>query len=49
MTTMRIFVLGNANRPGVQEQADRLLPFLNAHCAVAVFDLLQEKDLSIFA
>jgi NAD+ kinase len=43
---MRIFVLGNAHRPGVREEAERLLPFLSQHAEVAVFDLLQEKDLS---
>jgi NAD+ kinase len=43
---MRIFVLGNAQRAGVKEEADRLLPFLKEHCEIAVFDLYQEKDLS---
>ena len=43
---MRIFVLGNANRPGVRDEAEQLLPFLQAHCEVAVFDLNQEQDLS---
>lgn len=43
---MRILVLGNANRPGVKEEADRLLPFLRQHCEIALVDLLQEKDLS---
>jgi NAD+ kinase len=42
---MRIFVLGNASRPGVPDEAERLLPFLSRHCEVVVFDLLQEKDL----
>jgi hypothetical protein len=42
---MRIFVLGNADRPGVPEAAARLLPFLRDHCEVAVVDLLREKDL----
>jgi NAD+ kinase len=42
---MRIQVLGNAQRPGVQEEADRLLPFLKEHCEVVVIDLLREKDL----
>ncbi|MCI0458041.1 MAG: NAD(+)/NADH kinase [Gemmataceae bacterium] len=45
---MRIFVLGNANRPGVQAAAHQLLPFLRQHCDVAVVDLLQEKDLPEF-
>jgi NAD+ kinase len=43
---MRIFVLGNANRLGVQEQAEQLLPFLKQHCQVVAVDLFQEKDLS---
>jgi NAD+ kinase len=43
---MRIFVLGNAHRAGVKEEAARLLPFLHQHCEIAVFDLLQEHDLS---
>jgi NAD+ kinase len=42
---MRIFVLGNAQRPGVPEEAERLLPLLREHCGIAVFDLLQAKDL----
>jgi NAD+ kinase len=43
---MRLFVLGNATKPGVQEEAERLLPFLRAHCEIEVFDLRQEQDLS---
>lgn len=43
---MKLFVLGNAYRPGVTEEAERLLPFLRAQCDVCVFDLLQEQDLS---
>jgi NAD+ kinase len=43
---MRIFVLGNAQRAGVKEEADRLLPFIREHCEIAVFDLYQERDLS---
>jgi NAD+ kinase len=46
---MRIFVLGNANRPGVQAEADRLLPTLQQFCEVVAFDLLQEQDLSELA
>lgn len=41
----RIYILGNANRPRVKEVADRLLPVLEQHSQVAVFDLLQERDL----
>jgi NAD+ kinase len=43
---MRIFVLGNAHRPGVTEVAERLLPLLRQHFDIVVFDLLQEKDLT---
>jgi NAD+ kinase len=43
---VKIFVLGNANRPGVREEAERLLPFLRQHCEVTLVDLHQEKDLS---
>ncbi len=43
---LRLFVLGNANRPRVREEADRLLPFLRSHCGIVVYDLLQEKDLT---
>ncbi len=42
----RIFVLGNAHRPGVQEAADELLPFLRQHVDVLAFDLHQKEDLS---
>lgn len=43
---MRILVLGNANRPGVRQEADRLLPFLRQHCDVILVDLEQKQDLS---
>jgi NAD+ kinase len=43
---MRVFVLGNACRPGVQEEAEQLVPFLSQHCEIIAFDLCQEKDLS---
>jgi NAD+ kinase len=43
---MRIFVLGNGCRPGVPEEAERLLPFLRAHADVVAFDVCQEQDLS---
>jgi NAD+ kinase len=45
---MRVFLLGNANRPRVQEEAERLLPFLSQHAEIATFDLYQEKDLGAF-
>jgi NAD+ kinase len=43
---MRIFVLGNADRPGVREEAQRLLPILRSHCEIVLVDLEQGKDLS---
>src|SRR5437868_12038034 len=43
---MRIFVLGNATKPGVKEEAQRLLALLQAHAEIAVFDLLRARDLS---
>jgi NAD+ kinase len=43
---MRIFVLGNARRPGVLEEAERLLPFLRERCEIVVTDLYQQTDLS---
>src|SRR5438067_8911423 len=43
---MRVFVLGNVGRPGVKEEAERLLPLLSAQCKIAAFDLDQQKDLS---
>jgi NAD+ kinase len=45
---MRLFVLGNGQRPGVTEEAELLLPFLRDHAEVVVFDLRQEVDLSRF-
>src|SRR5579864_6804189 len=43
---MRIFVLGNAYRRGVKEEAERLLPFLRQHAEIVGVDLKQETDLS---
>src|SRR6266852_4789490 len=43
---LRLLVLGNANKPRVLEEADRLLPFLREHAEVVVFDLHQAQDLS---
>ena len=45
---MRLMVLGNANRPGVREEAERLLPFLRQQCNVVVCDLMQAEDLGGF-
>lgn len=46
---MRILVLGNANRPGVREEAERLLPFLRQHCEIVLVDLEQVHDLSAYS
>jgi NAD+ kinase len=43
---MRILVLGNANKPGVKEEAQRLLPIVQQHAEIAAIDLYREKDLS---
>jgi NAD+ kinase len=43
---MRVLVLGNANRPGVREEVDRLLPFLRRHCEIVLVDLDQKDNLS---
>lgn len=43
---IRIIVLGNADKPGVRQAAEELLPLLCERCQVAAFDLLQEQDLS---
>src|ERR1700741_3370297 len=45
---MRILVLGNSHRPGVVEEAERLLPCLCEHCEVVAVDLRQELDLTPF-
>ncbi|HKB40485.1 MAG TPA: NAD(+)/NADH kinase [Gemmataceae bacterium] len=42
---MRVMVLGNGQRPGVREEAERLLPFLRQFCEIVVFDLAQAQDL----
>jgi NAD+ kinase len=43
---MRIFVLGNAYRPGVKEEVERLLPFLRENAEVVAVDLYQQEGLS---
>src|SRR5262249_766238 len=43
---VKLYVLGNANRPGVAEEADRLVPFLRQHADVLLVDLVQARDLS---
>ena len=42
----RVMVLGNAQRPGVAEEAERLLPLLREHARVVHTDLLQTTDLA---
>jgi len=43
---MRFFVLGNGTKPGVREEADRLIPVLRSFGAVVAFDLDQQADLA---
>jgi len=44
---MKLYLLGNAQRTGVTEEAERLLPFLGQQCCeIVVYDLLREEDLS---
>lgn len=43
---MRIFVLGDGQRPGVRAEADQLVPFLKQHADVVALDLGQESDLA---
>jgi len=43
---VKLYVLGNANRPGVREEAERLLPSLRERCGVVLVDLLHEQDLA---
>lgn len=43
---MKVYVLGNAERPGVGAEVERWLPLLKAKVEVLVVDLRQEKDLA---
>jgi NAD+ kinase len=43
---MNVYVLGNAQRKGVAEEAGSLLPWLEQYCRVVVFDLHQQADLA---
>jgi NAD+ kinase len=45
MVDVKLYVLGNAQRPGVVDEADRLLSFLRGQCEVVVCDLHQQCDL----
>jgi len=46
---VRFFVLGNADRPNVRQEAQDLLPFLRQHGEVVVFDLDQREDLDNYS
>lgn len=43
---MNLYVLGNAQRPGVRETVQRHLPWLRQQCQVVLVDLYQQADLS---
>src|SRR3954467_12612390 len=43
--SVRVMVLGDGQRAGGGEEAERLLPFLRDHCDIVVFDLTQTRDL----
>jgi NAD+ kinase len=43
---MRIFVLGNGQKPGVVEECERLRPFLREYATIVVEDLSSARDLS---
>src|SRR5439155_23737045 len=45
-STMRFYVLGNPTKPGVREEAERLLPRLQEMGEVVAFDLDHKLDLS---
>ena len=45
-STLRVFVLGNAQKPQVTAEAAKLRGFLEKHCELVAFDLRQEHDLS---
>src|SRR5262249_35111956 len=42
---MKLFVLGNAGRPGVPDETERLLPVLREHAEIVLVDLEQKEDL----
>jgi NAD+ kinase len=43
---MRIFLLGNGQRPGVPEAVAQLRPILQQHVEIVIEDLTQQEDLS---
>lgn len=46
---MKVYVLGNADRPGVAAEVERWLPLLEQRVEVLVTDLRQERDLANLA
>jgi NAD+ kinase len=45
MIGMRVIILGNANRPGVKEEAEKIRPFIVQHADLVEMDLHQRVDL----
>lgn len=45
---VKVFVLGNSQKPGVAAEVERWLPLLRARAEVLVVDLLQEQELAGF-
>jgi NAD+ kinase len=43
---MKVYVLGNAQKPGVTDEVERWMPMLRRDTEVLIVDLLQERDLS---
>jgi NAD+ kinase len=46
---VKVYVLGNAERPGVSAEVERRLPLLREKAEVLLVDLRQEQDLSLHA
>jgi NAD+ kinase len=46
MIGVKLYLLGNDQRPGVTEEVERLLPFLREHSELIVSDLCQRCDLA---
>ena len=47
-SAVKVYVLGNAERPGVSAEVERWLPLLREKVDVLLVDLLQEADLSAY-
>ena len=43
---MKVYVLGNEQRPGVAAEVERWMPMLRAKTEVLLVDLCQEQDMS---